>query len=495
MEFEKRIQMISKNCNGLPLHDISYLTYVLEDILFNNETKANLFLSDYLNNLYFHQFNDPERNIFYNEYKNSKDLEYALDLANKYLSLYNFYNAHKICNSYILYLEKNQAYRTTNTSHYIVKAAAKKLLPYPRLAFLDKDAATIVINQQLDLLYMLHGICAYMLNDHHQAQRSLAKAFFYNPIDFNILIIYLEMMIINNDVDEALLLIKQYLPLAYSSIFVGTLLHLAANCYIQQSNIAAATNCLFLACNYDSQHKKQFKSQIAAINKQKPNKLNKKTLINEINQLGLSLPQKANFKAIIKYGYKCMDNNPSLAKVIFEQLDQLFPHQFTQEINIIMAILESHDPRYIDIEDLDDADFSNNQLLDQLIYFALEHPNPENNLKVLYALGKCHLYLLGTTEPLSEHFDPLLTALEDNSNEISLFTDEEDIDLLISCSNGRYHKQKIMFSQAIQLFENPSYNISQIAINPTMYNEIVVDHDSITIIKDMIAENNHHILS
>ena len=38
MEFEKRIKLLDKNLKGLPLHDISYLTYILDDVLYNNET-------------------------------------------------------------------------------------------------------------------------------------------------------------------------------------------------------------------------------------------------------------------------------------------------------------------------------------------------------------------------------------------------------------------------------------------------------------------------
>ncbi len=495
MDFEKRLKMIDKNLKALPLHDISYLTYILEDILYNNETKANLYLSNYLNDLIFHHYDDPETNIFYNEYKNSKDLEYALDIAQKYLALYNFYAAYNICNSFILHLEKNHAFINDENTHYLVKAAAKKFIAYPKPPLFADDAAQIIVNQQLDMLYYIHGICLYMLNDNQRAQQSLAKAYLYDPADLDIVIMYIEILTLNNDIDHALWLIKAYLPLAYKPQYLCALLQLAGYCYIQHHDIVGATTCFFTSLSYAGKHKKQIKQKIDNINKQKMSKPNKRILLQQLNKLQLELPQAHNFQQLIKFALKKTDSNPYLSQNIFQQLNHLFPHHFDMQLQLIAKFIENHDPINLDLEDLDDSAFLDNQLLERLIFWALERPSQENNFKVFYALGKSQLYLLGTPASSAEDPEPLLAALEDGSREISLFTDEHDIDMIIACCDNIYTKQKINFLQVIQMFHNPSYNISQIAINPTLQNEIIIDEHSLTIIQDMIDEHDNHILS
>ena len=190
-----------------------------------------------------------------------------------------------------------------------------------------------------------------------------------------------------------------------------------------------------------------------------------------------------------------MKHNPLLAKELFEQLNQIFTNQYDKELIEIYNILDKYDPRNIDVEDLDDSYFADNKLLEQLIYWALEDPNPENNYKVFYALGKSNLYLLGTPTSSLQDIDPQLSTLEDGTNEISLFTDEHEIDMFINYYDNAYTKQKISFLQVIKMFDNPSFNISQIAINPTSNNELIIDEHSLMIIENMLKYFDNRILS
>ena len=495
MEFEKRIKLLDKNLKGLPLHDISYLTYILDDVLYNNETKTILFISNYLNITIFHRFDNPNFNLFYNDYKNSKDLEYALEIAQKHIALYNFYAAFQITNSYILHLDKHHAFKQTKNIQYIVKGATKKFINYPKPSFFNKDAKKIIINQQLDLLYYIHGICLYMLNDNQSAQNSLANAYLYNPADIDIVIMYIEILTLNNEVGKALELIKAYLPLAYDSLYLLGLLQLAANCYIQKQDIFAATTCLFMVLPYANKNKNVIRQNINNINKQKVNKPSKKQLNKQLNDLGLYLPTKQTLAQVIAHAKHSMKHNPLLAKELFEQLNQIFTNQYDKELIEIYNILDKYDPRNIDVEDLDDSYFADNKLLEQLIYWALEDPNPENNYKVFYALGKSNLYLLGTPTSSLQDIDPQLSTLEDGTNEISLFTDEHEIDMFINYYDNAYTKQKISFLQVIKMFDNPSFNISQIAINPTSNNELIIDEHSLMIIENMLKYFDNRILS
>ena len=67
--------------------------------------------------------------------------------------------------------------------------------------------------------------------------------------------------------------------------------------------------------------------------------------------------------------------------------------------------------------------------------------------------------------------------------------------MFINYYHNVYTKQKISFLQVIKMFDNPSYNISQIAINPTSNNELIIDEHSLMIIENMLKYFDNRILS